>query len=107
MSMLLRRQRLHARRSQCSLSMARSREGMEGFYLTYKILPYFPIQLAEARVTGEAGASGAERSSTVFDAIAGPRVETEGNNTIKRLFYLGNSIRAIFLVSIRNGRLGK
>ncbi|GLJ41851.1 hypothetical protein SUGI_0866400 [Cryptomeria japonica] len=51
--MLLRRQRLYARRSQCSLSMAGSREGMEGFYLTYKILPYFPIQLAEAGATGK------------------------------------------------------
>ncbi|GLJ42897.1 hypothetical protein SUGI_0889140 [Cryptomeria japonica] len=57
--------------------MAGSREGMEGFYLTYTILPYFPIQLAEARATGE-------RSSTVFDVIAGPRVESEGNNTISR-----------------------
>ncbi|GLJ07910.1 hypothetical protein SUGI_0076690 [Cryptomeria japonica] len=64
--MLLRRQRLHARRSQCSLSMARSWEGMEGFYLTYKILPYFPIQLAEAGATGEAGAPGAEATNQAF-----------------------------------------
>ncbi|GLJ14241.1 hypothetical protein SUGI_0228920 [Cryptomeria japonica] len=33
--------------------MAGLREGMEGFYLTCKIRPYFPIQLAEAGATGK------------------------------------------------------
>ncbi|XP_057838136.2 uncharacterized protein LOC131048262 isoform X2 [Cryptomeria japonica] len=53
MSLLPRWQRLHARCSRRSLSMAGLREGMEGFYLTCKIRPYFPIQLAEAGATGK------------------------------------------------------
>ncbi|GLJ47320.1 hypothetical protein SUGI_0999140 [Cryptomeria japonica] len=55
MSLLPRRQRLHARRSRRSLLMVGLRDGMEGFYLTCKIRPYFPIQLAEAGATGKLG----------------------------------------------------
>ncbi|GLJ16591.1 hypothetical protein SUGI_0284130 [Cryptomeria japonica] len=40
--------------------MARSREGMEGFYLTCKTCPYFPIRLAEAGAMGEAGTGSRE-----------------------------------------------
>ncbi|GLJ27718.1 hypothetical protein SUGI_0543980 [Cryptomeria japonica] len=48
--------------------MAGSREDMEGFYLTCEIRPYFPIRLAEAGATGEAGASGVEAGTAIEQA---------------------------------------
>ncbi|XP_057838140.2 uncharacterized protein LOC131048262 isoform X5 [Cryptomeria japonica] len=79
MSLLPRWQRLHARCSRRSLSMAGLREGMEGFYLTCKIRPYFPIQLAEAGATGKCehrsrGREGNRASVVqVFEGFCEPR----------------------------------
>ncbi|GLJ51980.1 hypothetical protein SUGI_1104760 [Cryptomeria japonica] len=49
--------------------MEELRERMEGFYLTCKIHPYFPIRLVEAGATGEAGAPRAETGTAIEQLI--------------------------------------
>lgn len=48
-------------------------ERMEGFYLTLKNCPYFPIRLVEVGATGEAGALGEKARMTIQPMIIDPK----------------------------------